>query len=195
VVDDARRADPEVQVKDPGLIARSRGGIFLAGLDDTGHQAQAHDHERPRDDPDLTDPQTGCAVRQPGNNQQRPDQVHDHVSHRTPRNWTDCKEAAAESPERWQVDKLVACFLELCVDQLSRRTAARILESFAGVGSGRNMTYAGIAGMAHETSGCTSLPQAHGRRALAGEVEVEKRRVLRHTERRVSADPLAARLA
>ena len=67
-------------------IAILRGRILLTRLDNTGHQAQTDEHERASDDPDLTDAQTRCAVCQPGNNEQRPDQVHHHVSHRIPRN-------------------------------------------------------------------------------------------------------------
>src|SRR5712691_3003593 len=69
------------------LIRVSLCGILLARLHDPAHQSQAADHKSAPADPHVTDAQTIGAIRQSGNDEQRPNQVDDHVRHLSTSQW------------------------------------------------------------------------------------------------------------
>jgi hypothetical protein len=58
--------------------------ILLAGLDDPTHQTQADHDQSARDDPALGDSETGRCVCQADNDQERTNEVDNHVGHELP---------------------------------------------------------------------------------------------------------------
>jgi hypothetical protein len=58
--------------------------ILLAGLDDPTHQTQSDDDQSARDNPALRQSQTRCGISQAGNDQERANEVDNHVRHELP---------------------------------------------------------------------------------------------------------------